>query len=612
MIKEEIIRIRELMNLSEAAPGVGDDLSKKFAQILAPIFKRLVSDYTDEELEVLLKKGAKNIDEVKQIIKLIRETPTQQLLNKIPAADLLKLVDATDMSKFADRATDSVKFEQFFENNTEGWMDLSEEELKTQFEKLQKDWYDLIVNKGMGRFPEGIPPQAKEFYDKYYENTLRRFKRWMEAKRAGFNTVVRDVTDWQSYINSRTWDNIVPLTQDELKVLGKNNKGFFSSWKNLQMLIKDTFNSKLENSKELMSLMKTFGEKGTINIESQAQRISDLMTTMGQKDKEFYRLIERWIDENVVGPDTLKIRTELKSLGGLDKAKKLADGTTAKEIDEAYKDLISRRSDLLEQRWDIFTKWGKSWKNKYDPEMGKLRTILKKPEFKEFRNSLKLGTTLSFNDYIRIGRELGIPVAFWRFGKEVVFAYLVFNIYKSVIETLWEALTFYAFQNWETFQTDLIARQFTDDEGELELIRAKNDELSEEWRALGRTLGQNYLEALTEIEDLPGIIFNEVAVYPAKLFGYLTGTGKKFNDEELNDLLNKIQQGKKRIEDAKPKLQQPEQETQTTTYAKDIESFKNFLTAKNIDSSDAYYDIKFDIFYDGRGGEYEFSEGSFF
>jgi hypothetical protein len=435
----------------------------------------------------------------------------------------------------------------------------------------------------------------------------------METKRAGFNTVVRDVTDWQSYINSRTWDNIVPLTQAELEVLGKNNKGFFPSWKNLQMLIKDTFNSKLENSKELMSLMKTFGEKGTINIESQAQRISDLMTTMGQKDKEFYRLIERWIEENVVGPDTLKIRTELKSLGGLDKAKKLADGTTVKEIDEAYKDLISRRSDLLEQRWDIFTKWGKSWKNKYDPEMGKLRTILKKPEFKEFRNSLKLGTTLSFNDYIRIGRELGIPVAFWRFGKEVVFAYLVFNIYKSVIETLWEALTFYAFQNWETFQTDFIARQFTDDEGELELIRAKDDELSEEWRALGRTLGQNYLEALTEIDAVPGLIFNELAAYPANLFGYLTGTGKKFNDEELNDLLNKIQQGKKRIEDAKPKLQQqPEQEPQTTTYTKDIESFKNFLTAKNIDSSDAYYDIKFDIFYDGRGGEYEFSEGSFF
>jgi hypothetical protein len=611
MIKEEIIRIRELMNLSEAAPGVGDDLAKKFAQTVAPIFKKLVTDYTDDELEVLLKKGAKNIDEVKQIIQLIRETPVQQLLSKIPAADLLKLVDATDMIKFADQATDRVNFEQFFENNTEGWMELSEEELKTQFEKLQRDWYDRIVNKGMDRFPEGIPTQAKEFYEKYYENTLGRFKRWMETKRAGFNTVVRDVTDWQDYINSRTWDNIVPLTDAQLKALGKSNKGFLKNWNNLQNTIKDFFNSKLENSEQLMALIRTLGQEGISNPKSVQERISSLMSTISKKDQEFFTLLDRWIDSNIVGQSTLK--SQLKSLDGYTKAKALSDGKTSEEISKSFKDLISRRADLFEQRWDIFTKWGKSWKNKYDPEMGKLRTILKKPEFKEFRNSLKLGTTLSLNDYMRIGRELGIPVAFWRFGKELVFAYLVFNIYKSVIETLWEALTFYAFENWETFQTDFIARQFTDDEGELEIIRAKDDELSEEWRALGSTLVQNYLEALVEIDDLPGIIFNEVVAYPAKLFGYLTGTGKKFNDEELNDLLNKIQQGKERIEDTKPKLQpQPEQETQTTTYTKDIESFKNFLTAKNIDSSDAYYDIELDMFYDGRGGEYEFSRGSFF
>jgi hypothetical protein len=35
------------------------------------------------------------------------------------------------------------------------------------------------------------------------------------------------------------------------------------------------------------------------------------------------------------------------------------------------------------------------------------------------------------------------------------------------------------------------------------------------------------------------------------------------------------------------------------------------LTTNNIDSSDAYYDIELGMFYDGNGGEYEFSEGSF-
>jgi len=611
MIKEEIIRIRELMNLSEAAPGVGDDLAKKFAQTIAPIFKKLVTDYTDDELEVLLKKGAKNIDEVKQIIKLIRETPAQQLLSKIPAADLLKLVDATDMIKFADQATDRVNFEQFFENNTEGWMDLSEEQLKTQFEKLQKDWYDLIVNKGMGRFPEGIPTQAKEFYEKYYENTLGRFKRWMETKRAGFNTVVRDVTDWQSYINSRTWDNIVPLTDAQLRALGKSNKGFFKNWNNLQTTIKDFFNSKLENSEQLMALIRTLGQEGISNPKSVQERISSLMSTISKKDQEFFTLLDRWIDSNIVGQSTLK--SQLKSLDGYTKAKALSDGKTSEEISKSFKDLISRRQDLLEQRWDILTKWGKSWKDKYDPQMGKLRTILNKPEFKEFRASLKTGTTLQPSEWRRIFRELGVPEGMWRLSKELIFAYVVFNAYRAVIETLWEAITFYAFENWEAFQTDFIARQFTDDEGELELIRSKNDEVLEGWRGLGSTLVQNYLEALTEIEGVPGVIFFETFTYPAKLFNYLTSEGKKFNDEELDDLLNKIQQGKKRLEDAKPELQpQPEQEPQTTTYTKDIESFKNFLTAKNIDSSDAYYDIKFDIFYDGRGGEYEFSEGSFF
>jgi hypothetical protein len=51
-------------------------------------------------------------------------------------------------------------------------------------------------------------------------------------------------------------------------------------------------------------------------------------------------------------------------------------------------------------------------------------------------------------------------------------------------------------------------------------------------------------------------------------------------------------------------------ETQMT-FTKDIESFKDFLNAKNIDSSNAYYDIELDMFYDGKGGEYEFSRGSF-
>jgi hypothetical protein len=55
----------------------------------------------------------------------------------------------------------------------------------------------------------------------------------------------------------------------------------------------------------------------------------------------------------------------------------------------------------------------------------------------------------------------------------------------------------------------------------------------------------------------------------------------------------------------------PTPEPQTTTYTKDIESFKDFLNSKNIDSSDAYYDIELDMFYDGKSGEYEFSEGSF-
>jgi hypothetical protein len=335
------------------------------------------------------------------------------------------------------------------------------------------------------------------------------------------------------------------------------------------------------------------------------------MSTISKKDQEFFTLLDRWIDSNIVGQSTLK--SQLKSLDGYTKAKALSDGKTSEEISKSFKDLISRRQDLLEQRWDILTKWGKSWKDKYDPQMGKLRTILNKPEFKEFRASLKTGTTLQPSEWRRIFRELGVPEGMWRLSKELIFAYVVFNAYRAVIETLWEAITFYAFENWETFQTDFIARQFTDDEGELELIRSKNDEVLEGWRGLGSTLVQNYLEALTEIEGVPGVIFFETFTYPAKLFNYLTSEGKKFNDEELDDLLNKIQQGKKKLEDAKPELQpQPEQEPQTTTYTKDIESFKNFLTAKNIDSSDAYYDIKFDIFYDGRGGEYEFSEGSFF
>jgi hypothetical protein len=559
MIKEEIIRIRELMNLSEAAPGVGDDLAKKFAQTLAPLFKKIATDYTDDELEVLLKKNAKNIDEVKEIIKLIRDTPAQQLLNKIPAADLLKLVDATDMAKFADQAADRTNFEQFFVNNAAEWKGLDEEALKKEYKKFQEQSYDLIVNKGLGQFPEGVPPQAKEYFEKYYENVINRFKVWMENQRPGFNRAVKGITDWQDYILSRTWDNIEPLTDAQLRALAKNKKeGFFEGWREIQTQIKDYFASKTQISEELMTLVKQVGQNGEFPKDVE-DRLSDLMEVLQKKDKQFYTLLNNWIDVNIVGASTLK--NKLKSLPGFVRAKALSDGDTRKAIDTDLKTYSQRQRLLRQQFYDVITLWGKNWDAKFGEESSKWRTLWNSDSFKQLRASAFLpGTTLSLSDWGRIIKDLGLNAAVVKGGKEVAYTWLYWTFVISTLETLYDSIMSGASTLWPA--NNWLKSQAFDEEGNPEFKDVDFFE-SPEYAGLDRalsiftTFADNFLENTKYYNGgVPGWA-DDVAFRVRDLIYGIAKAGN-LTTEEREKIKTDVENSLKQAQDKKEELERGE------------------------------------------------------
>lgn len=68
-----------------------------------------------------------------------------------------------------------------------GWLNLEGDELIEQYKRLAEGWYDLIVNKGMGKFVDKpMPPQFKEYYENFYELLMADFNDTLEILRPGF------------------------------------------------------------------------------------------------------------------------------------------------------------------------------------------------------------------------------------------------------------------------------------------------------------------------------------------------------------------------------------------------------------------------------------------
>jgi len=447
LLQEEISRVRELMLIKEApVPAVGGNISKKFATQLLDALGRLQKNLTDDELKAYFRR---NLDEADALLKKLRDADTPQAfknfideLTDAEVAAFIKNVDLRKMSTATLQGPWGTALKRGYENKIASWANLSAEQFKKEFEGLVKQWKELIVDNGMGMFGKDnpMPLEFKEYYEYLYQDLLLGFRNSVEKARPGSLKVIDDViTDYQDYLNTRTWNNIVPLTPAQINRLASKNKGFLRSLKQLQQNIVDYFTTKTALVEELTSLIRTLGEGQIRNPAAVKQRISEITLLLQKRDKEFFELLDRWIDTNIVGMP--KLKNELKSLPGYAKAKKLSDGETAQKITEAYGTYLERSRNLRRQFKDLLFSWGENWKKKYGDEMGKFRTILNSDAFKELRASaLPPGTTISLQGWYRISKELGIPATVAKLGKEAALRWLFWTMTKAAIATIYDMI----------------------------------------------------------------------------------------------------------------------------------------------------------------------------
>lgn len=468
LVNEEIKRVRELMSLlpltesiliNEAPPKLPiDDVAKKFAKELLEMIGKLQKNLTDEELSILFKR---NREEMTEFLRRLRQYDTpelfEQFFKNLSVDDFAKFLDNVDLRSMATSTYNGQwgktlrgGFERAIKEK--GWLTLEGDALLVEYKRLADDWYDLIVNKGMGKYIDTpMPPQFKEYYEFLYETLMVDFRNSVEKLRPGFTDRIAPevVSTYRTRGTSKSWGDIVPLTQRELAQLEAKNKGFKKIYSQLQERIKNFFRSRAaiqeEYIKELQQLIKTFGgdvstslKAQTDNIKASKARISYLMEQLQKMDKAFYDDLNNWVNLNWKGLITKK--SEVQNLPGYLKAKQLSDGTTAKEIDELYGTYGQRSANLRTQYYDSLFKWGNSWKKKYGDEVGKWSKIIKSNEFKELRKSYTLGSTLSPSDWYRISKKLGIPATIAKLGKEVALTWIALTAIKAIWETLKAAI----------------------------------------------------------------------------------------------------------------------------------------------------------------------------
>jgi|688.fasta_scaffold83204_3 hypothetical protein len=548
LIQEEIIRIRELMSINEATRGgLGDDLSKKFAQTLAKTFKKLMGNLTDEDLLKLVKK---NQEDIKMVFSKIRNS-AEESINQLPINDLIKLVDSVDLKALGElrSSLDSKIFQEAWAKRANEFRNMSDSERVAEFTEWSEFWYKRIVENGFGKFEGGVPLEFKPFYESYFDQIQKNFRNIIDNQNPGFRKSTQPVNDFQDYIISRTWDNIIPISQKQIKRLVQNKEGFQSSFKALQQSIKDFFSTSLEQVEELMSLIKQMGESEPRDLKVIKERISFLTQSIQKRESSFFEQLNRWVDENILREPNLK--SELQKLDGYQKAKKLSDDTTLKEINEKYKTYSERAKDLRGQYRSIFFKWGKSFKKKYESDVGKFDTIFSSPKFKELRNSYLFGSTLSPKQWLEISRELGLPSTIVKMGKEYALTYLYWTAVRTLLETIWEYMVS-GLLKFETFQeSNFLLRQVYDEEGKPEFVEPESSEDIDYTEALMVNIWNNFLENLTDWNTIiPGLIDETVLAVVRGSGAWSTGNFKErveLHRQEVDNARNTARQELERL-----------------------------------------------------------------
>jgi hypothetical protein len=158
---------------------------------------------------------------------------------------------------------------------------------------------------------------------------------------------LKTVTD----VAGQTFDDVTPLTSKDLTSLEKmyRQKGlgssFFKAMRQFSKNVNDMMSSSTTLMDETLSLIKEFSETTNAATKSDlGRRIGDNLNTLTQKELVNKKIIDEWIDTNVLD---YKLKSKIKELEGYKKAANLYDETALKEWQQNYDKLSVRRGKLL-------------------------------------------------------------------------------------------------------------------------------------------------------------------------------------------------------------------------------------------------------------------------
>jgi uncharacterized membrane protein YheB (UPF0754 family) len=238
----------------------------------------------------------------------------------------------------------------------------------------------------------------------------------------------------------KSWNDVKPLTPDELKSLRKSNKlwdtisnGFFKK-------VSDMISKEITLSDELLSSIKSLqemlnkqGADTTMSAPLQ-KRIGDLLLQITQKRKDNFAAIESWVGKNVPSGN---VKSKIQNLEGYNLAKSITAGEFVDGWNKKYADLLGKQRFMLTQLNSVFNPFawvGKKVAKKYGGDnwgeavMNKWSEILWGESFRKFRWGFPLGLPKPGRAYLEYLSTKGIPAT----AAKLIFDSVIMNYIKYI------------------------------------------------------------------------------------------------------------------------------------------------------------------------------------
>lgn len=500
----------------------------------------------DEILTYVSKKAGKFSDDVTDLVRKLKNATSEDEITKLIAKlintddELAKIYLPKIMAMIPDNeANQIIELKKFWRDQIESGVPVD------NAKQMAKNWIDKNVITPL----DGI----KNIYKKELDDYLTSINK-SPTPPTPPKPNPKTVTD----VAGQTFDDVTPLTSKDLTALEKmyRQKGlgssFFKAMRQFSKKVKDMISSSVTLMDETLSLIKEFSE--TTNAATKTdlgRRIGDNLKTLTQKELVNKKIIDEWIDTNVLD---YKLKDKIKNLEGYKKAANLYDNTALKEWQQNYDKLGVRRGKLLKElntminpaSWfgeninkfkgsGYWTKVGDKWSKFFQGGMG--------GDFGELKRWLLTGQTQKWSGVKKYAEIYGPIKAGANVSKEIIRSYILLTAFYSTLDYL----------------SDFFGNEFRDSETLNDYVWMKN-QIQQYDRRIGSSSDSN--TGYAPLDGLIDFVPDVVKVFWENLFTADTAT-PGFTDDffafyhwfrEAKISKENIEKVKEEIEKTKPKV----------------------------------------------------------